>query len=108
MFSRRGTWRRESRSAKFSQHTDSGLSRNPEIYPLTAFAEEHEMDRFQHDRRIEHKRKIANIVEVIFQFAERILEILPIMVADLSPAGDAGFHEVTKMIAGDLLFIVMH
>jgi hypothetical protein len=76
MFSRRGTWRRESRRAKFSQHTDSGLSRNPEIYPLTAFAEEHEMDRFQNDRRIEHERKIANIVEVIFQFAERIFEIL--------------------------------
>lgn len=66
------------------------------------------MDRFQNDRRIEHERKIANIVEVIFQFAERIFEILPIMVADLSPAGDARFDEMTKMIAGDLLFIVMH
>jgi hypothetical protein len=30
------------------------------------------------------------------------------MVADLSPAGDARFDEMTKMIAGDLLFIVMH
>jgi hypothetical protein len=55
MFSRRGTWRRESRGAKLTQHTDFGLSRNPEIYPLTAFTKEHEMDRFQNDRRIEHE-----------------------------------------------------
>ena len=55
MFSRRGTWRRESRGATLPQHTDFGLSRNPEIYPLTAFTKEHEMDRFQNDRRIEHE-----------------------------------------------------
>ena len=40
MFTRRGTWRRESRGATLHQHTDFGLSRNPEIYLLTAYTKE--------------------------------------------------------------------
>src|SRR5947209_14556819 len=72
------------------------------------FAKQHDVDRFQDDRRIEHEGKMANVVEVVFQFAERVFHVGAVGIIDLRPTGDAGFHEVAKMIAGNVALVVFN
>jgi len=49
---------------------------------------------------------MADVVEVVFEFAESVLEVCSVGVVDLRPAGDAGFEEVAKVVAGDGGFVV--
>src|SRR5690606_4891208 len=73
-----------------------------------AFAEEHHVDGFQDDGGIEHEREVPDVVEVVFEFSQRVLDARAVGIVDLGPAGDAGFDQVPKVVAGDLRLVVAH
>src|SRR4051794_40754006 len=48
---------------------------------------------------------MPDIVEIIFQLLNGVIVTLTVWVIYLSPASDARFHEVPKMIEGDCLLV---
>src|SRR3954469_18880203 len=72
---------------------------------LAPFAKQHDVNRLQDDGRVEAEREVADVIEVVFQLAHRVLHAGAVRIIDLRPAGDAGLHEMSKMVAGNFLLI---
>src|ERR1041385_5185421 len=48
---------------------------------------------------------MANVVEVVFERAERVAEVRAVGIIHLGPAGDPGFHEMAKVVAGNFALV---
>src|SRR5208283_4896441 len=73
--------------------------------PLAA---EHDVDGFQDNGGIKDEREMADVIKVVFELALGVVKVGTVRIVHLRPAGDAGFHEVAEMVAGDLPFIAPH
>jgi hypothetical protein len=65
------------------------------------------VDRFQNNGSIKQEGEMADVVEVIFEFADGVLNVGPKGVIDLGPSRNARFDQVAEMIALDFRFILI-
>src|SRR4051812_32622335 len=78
-------------------------------FPLSSapFAEQHRVHRLEHDHGVEFERVMPDVIEIVFQFLDRILVALAVWIIHLGPTGDSRLHQMAEMIERNLLFVTL-
>ena len=63
------------------------------------------MNGLQQNGGVQDEGEVADVVQVVLKLAHGVLQRDAVGMVDLGPAGDAGFYEMSEMIAGDLAFV---
>ena len=71
----------------------------------SADAAHDDVEGLQDDGGVKDEGGVGDVVEVEGEFVPGIIYVLPVRVVDLSPAGEAGFDEVSEVIKRKLLFV---
>src|SRR5256886_12423789 len=65
--------------------------------------EEHDWNGAEHDPQVLERRLAADVCEIARQLPPHVVDRTIVALVDLRPAGDAGAHPLTALVALDLL-----